>query len=606
VTATSSSAGADIDPAHGGSALPIGVRLGDYDILAVIRQSEIGIVYEGIERSSQRKVAIEEYLPAALADRMADGHVVVRSTRHQQSFREGMKAFLSEARTLSALAEPALVKVLDFWEQYGTVYMAVPLQEGRILRDALRASPAPSEVWLKGLLAPLLHALTALHRANIHSCDITPDTILLRGDDSPLLVDLGLTTRIVAKATDDETVVLKPDFAPLEQDVHDPSMPEGPWTDVYAVAAVIHLAITGKPPATPTSRMVSDTMPPLRNVAKGYSERFLGGLDRALAVRPEHRPQSIAEFRAAIGISAGASGASPIGQRQTSDSSPTPSVRKVDGLPEPGSIAPVARQDKTRIRVLGDGTKIRPPSPVPDILLSSSITPSTTGSRQGGLPWKPLAISAFAVALIGFGLLFFMMGEPRDAPPAGADTTASAKANATQSEPISAPPPPLASAPVLPMAESSSPVATRGPETRPSPRESSGPASNRQVDAATGVPDAGPGRASGPPPVAGPMSPGSAASGAGPVASMSEGGAASVAPARPAPRSGKVQFSIKPWGEVLVDGKSRGVSPPLKELSLPEGRHRIEIRNSTFPGYTSEIDIKGGSNLSIAHTFKAP
>ena len=66
MTATSSSAGADIDPAHGGSALPIGVRLGDYDILAVIRQSGIGIVYEGIGRSSQRKVAIEEYFPPRL------------------------------------------------------------------------------------------------------------------------------------------------------------------------------------------------------------------------------------------------------------------------------------------------------------------------------------------------------------------------------------------------------------------------------------------------------------------------------------------------------------------------------------------------------------
>ena len=135
MTATSSnSAGADIDPAHGGSALPIGVRLGDYDILAVIRHSGIGVVYEGIEPSSRRIVAIEEYLPAALADRMADGHVVVRSTRYQQSFREGMKAFLREARTLSTLAEPALVKVLDFWEQHGTAYMAVPLQEGRSLR----------------------------------------------------------------------------------------------------------------------------------------------------------------------------------------------------------------------------------------------------------------------------------------------------------------------------------------------------------------------------------------------------------------------------------------------------------------------------------------
>jgi hypothetical protein len=78
------------------------------------------------------------------------------------------------------------------------------------------------------------------------------------------------------------------------------------------------------------------------------------------------------------------------------------------------------------------------------------------------------------------------------------------------------------------------------------------------------------------------------------------------ASAPPAPRTGKIQFSIKPWGEIMVDGKTRGVSPPIKELSIPEGRHRIKIRNGAFPGYESELDIKAGSTGSISYSFKAP
>jgi len=67
-----------------------------------------------------------------------------------------------------------------------------------------------------------------------------------------------------------------------------------------------------------------------------------------------------------------------------------------------------------------------------------------------------------------------------------------------------------------------------------------------------------------------------------------------------------VRLSIKPWGEVLVDGKARGVSPPLKELSIAEGRHRIQIRNGDFPGFDRELDIKPGSKDEIAWSFKAP
>jgi hypothetical protein len=91
-----------------------------------------------------------------------------------------------------------------------------------------------------------------------------------------------------------------------------------------------------------------------------------------------------------------------------------------------------------------------------------------------------------------------------------------------------------------------------------------------------------------------------------PAASVASAPTPAAESAAPVPRTGKIRLSIRPWGEVVVDGKSRGVSPPLKELSIAEGRHRIQIRNGDFAGYDSELDIKAGGKDEIAYSFKAP
>ena len=610
MTPTSRLAGGGMDQGPGGTPLPIGARLGDFEITGVIRHGGFGVVYAGIEHSSHRKVAIREYFPSALADRMADGSVVVRSLRHQHTFREGMQGFMSEARTLAALAEPALVQVLRFWEQHGTAYVAMPLYEGRTLKDVLRDTPKPSEAWLKAMLAPLLDALATLHQSNCYPCDVTPDNILMRGDGTPLLFDFGTARRIVAGTTEDVTVVLKPGFAPIEQFADDPSMPEGPWTDIYAVAAVLRLAIAGKPPLAPTTRIVSDTMPPLGNVTKDYSERFLEGIDRALAVRPEHRPQSIAEFRTALGIAARASGAASMEPREPSPPAPVPEARNVIQLPEPGPNQPLRAQEGTRIRVLGDGSKVTPtPSAVPAQGSPPLASQTTSGNRSGGAPWKLIVSLLVVVGLAGGGLLVWILSGPDQAPAESADSASAIKPAPTRTQPrppAAASPrpaetatPPMTPREVTPTREISTEVATPSPESRPTFPMPAARAPDRQADVAAGVPGT-PLPSAPKPPVIGSASPGGAASEAGPVASIPGGTAA------PAARTGKVQFSIKPWGEILVDGRSRGVSPPIKELSIPEGRHRIEVRNSTFPGYASEIDVKAGSSVSIAHSFKAP
>jgi class 3 adenylate cyclase len=72
-----------------------------------------------------------------------------------------------------------------------------------------------------------------------------------------------------------------------------------------------------------------------------------------------------------------------------------------------------------------------------------------------------------------------------------------------------------------------------------------------------------------------------------------------LAPGPPA----MVSFALTPWGEVHIDGKLHGVSPPLQELELPPGRHRVEIRNSGFAPHVEVINAKSGERLRIKHKF---
>ena len=71
-----------------------------------------------------------------------------------------------------------------------------------------------------------------------------------------------------------------------------------------------------------------------------------------------------------------------------------------------------------------------------------------------------------------------------------------------------------------------------------------------------------------------------------------------------APTPATVSFAIAPWGEVHINGKMRGISPPLRNVDLPPGRHRIEIRNAGFPPHIEIVDAKSGGRIRIRHKFQ--
>ena len=67
---------------------------------------------------------------------------------------------------------------------------------------------------------------------------------------------------------------------------------------------------------------------------------------------------------------------------------------------------------------------------------------------------------------------------------------------------------------------------------------------------------------------------------------------------------GTLTFAIQPWGDVLVNGKSVGVSPPLKQYKLTPGMYKIEVQNTTFPPFVVNVEVKSREDISIRHQFK--
>ncbi|MBE7416218.1 MAG: DUF4384 domain-containing protein [Ideonella sp.] len=292
-----------------GSTLPEGHALQEFVIEGVLGIGGFGIVYRARDTRLQRAVALKEYMPSMVATRRSDLVVTALSGREQPTFDTGLRSFVNEAQLLASFDHPSLVKVYRFWEGNGTAYMVMPLYQGVTLKAWLRSQPVrPDQAWLLSLLRPLTFALEQLHNAQpccLHR-DVAPDNILLLGAAlagptaaaQPLLLDFGAARRVIADMTHNLTVFLKPGYAPIEQYGAETAMKQGPWTDVYALAAVMYACITGRAPLAAADRVLADDLVPAVQAGAGRYERaFLAAIDAGLSVRPEQRPQSMQAFR---------------------------------------------------------------------------------------------------------------------------------------------------------------------------------------------------------------------------------------------------------------------------------------------------------------------
>jgi serine/threonine protein kinase len=311
------------------SLLATGSRLGEFEITGVVGQGGFGVVYKGWDHALEREVAIKEYFPASLAARQNDGSVVPLSEGVKDTFEAGMRSFFNEARLLAQFDHPSLLKVYRFWQERGTTYMVMPLYKGDTLKTALAARGSEvDEQWLLSIMDGVTQALAVMHRVNCYHRDIAPDNILLlEGSGRPVVLDFGAARRVITDMAQAITVILKPGYAPIEQYAEVPDMTQGAWTDVYALGAVMHVAVCGRPPPPSVARLLNDRYVPLSTnqvLSASYSQRLLKSIDASLSVRPEGRPQSIAALRESLGLDL--------------DGSAAPAIRTVAATKAPAPI----------------------------------------------------------------------------------------------------------------------------------------------------------------------------------------------------------------------------------------------------------------------------
>ncbi|MGZ5119576.1 MAG: serine/threonine protein kinase [Burkholderiales bacterium] len=344
--------------------LPVGVHLRHFEITGHLGEGGFGIVYIARDDHLHRMVAIKEYMPSSLAWRLGDNTIAPISEQHRATFEADLSSFRKEARLLAHFDHPGLVKVYEYWDANGTAYMVTPFYEGTTLKQYRRDLAAPpTEEWLKKLLQLLMGALQAMHNEHCMHRDISPDNILIRPNGVPVLLDFGAARRVINNMAQALTVILKPGYAPVEQYAQGSTNEQGPWTDVYALAAVVYFAITGKAPLPSVARIISDTLSPLSKIAAGqYSDSFLAGLDKALSVRPEQRPQNMHELAAVLGLEdsehktavpAPTTLSTPTLGRTAQQTQQVQQVAHTPTLPSASEVVPAARPARTRLWLLG-------------------------------------------------------------------------------------------------------------------------------------------------------------------------------------------------------------------------------------------------------------
>jgi non-specific serine/threonine protein kinase len=616
--------------------LPVGSRLHEYEILGVVGEGGFGVVYHGVDKRLEREVAIKEFMPSMWASRLEDGSVVCRSDKHKLIFETALAGFVNEARLLARFKHRALVQVLHFWEQNGTAYMVMPLYKGQTLKQMVKQNDEPiTQARLFAIIKSLMGALEVLHLENCYHRDLSPDNVIILADGSPILLDFGAARRTIDDVDQTFTVILKPGYAPVEQYANDSSIQQGPWTDIYGLAALCYFVITKKTPVTSVTRLMRDQLIPLveQNLT-GFDTHFLKSIDWGMAVKPEDRPQSIAEYRDHLISKEKVS--PPIAKVTEKIEVKTlevekPEIEKLevkktevkkievkkievkkievkkveDRKPENLASRAVKNKGKslfkTEFSELASSSKAALPV-VPVVPVGSSKnTPSDTVDEknivkridelqpQAHAQAQPdskaiksksniknakayVIAAAFSLAVI-LGLTARFLAKKPETLPIQAQTDNTSLATTL---------PPA----TIPEPDKMPSVAVNEPTKKPQianvqanvqdsldPKEVIVKPSNSSAPAISSKPN------------------------------VSAADLASIVTNTTAIAQGFVQVNVTPWGKIFVDDVFVGVTPPLRRLPLTIGVHKITIRSEGFPDSVQSITIKQEQSVKVTHDF---
>lgn len=277
-----------------------GDTIGGYIIRRVLGAGSFGITYLAYDKALTREVALKEYFPVDYAQRAHGGRIAPRNDGARDVFAWGLERFEEEARTLARFRHPNIVGVLQLITGVnGTGYIAMDLLDGKNLEEHVQQEGVPDSEGFVTIFNQLLDGAEAIHKIGILHRDIKPSNIVMQ-NGQPVLIDFGSARDLALQRGTGFSAVVTDGYSPLEQ--YSRSSVQGPYTDIYALAATAQFLLTGVTPPSSAARADGDALPAVSPVrAAQLWPSFLTGIERALSLRAAERPQSIADWRTLIG-----------------------------------------------------------------------------------------------------------------------------------------------------------------------------------------------------------------------------------------------------------------------------------------------------------------
>ena len=517
-------------------------KLGRYEILSELGQGAMGIVYKAIDPLIDRIVAIK----------------TITYDRSRDDFADFEERFYREAKSAGRLNHPNIVTIYDVGKSENTAYIAMEFLEGQLLKDILDVHTAMPIDRIADIAAQIAEGLAYAHKNGIVHRDIKPANIMLVQGDRAKITDFGIARMSACSETLAGTVMGSPRYMAPEQVVG--KAVDG-RSDLFSLGVVLYEMLTGESPFdadninTTMYRIVNEVPIPPKTLNPRLPEAFDYIVAKALAKHPDERYQTARELvrdlqnyqDLSISESAVAALSYPITlERKVNPRSSNPGAQTIIRAP--------AESGKTGQKTLtGDlkatRTQIIPP-PVPGFYARNQ---------------KTLVATSLVLLL---GLSFSLMRDnpappPKIAPPQQIAAVAPAPARTiTPPEKLTLAEDALRNSPLPEAVLPSETIPLDAVNADTPPLTAQEPQISKRKK---------------------------------PVASSAGPSAKGVA---------VIKFAVTPWGDVYVDGKKMGASPPLKELRVPVGEHTIEIRNLYFPPYSETMHLKANSTKKLKHIFK--